>query len=190
MKLVNIGLEIRKAEKSFRFGSQELAELKLALPQMVKNVTEDEIILYSCSYGILFAVKQGNSIFSSTGERIGVKKEGQPANGEKWKLEMTDSDDDSVYIKNTFTNEYLFATEQDHQSFLGKSVSLALSPGGSEFKWIFEYQDTGFYIKNSRNSRYVVLGYIEDRYRFITTARYEEKWNTYECFLTNLLHFN
>ena len=70
---------------------------------------------------------------------------------------MTDSDK-SVYIRNTFTNEYLLATEQTRLIDSGsKMTSLASTPQGSEFEWILEYHDIRFNIINSRNCRYLSL---------------------------------
>ena len=184
MKLINEGLKIKNAQKTFGFDKLELAELKFMLPQIVQNVTEDEIILWKYGYGILHVVEQGNSIFPSTGERIGIQKTGYPANGEKWKLEMTDSDE-SVYIRNTVTNEYLFTTEHTHPKYsYSKMTSLALTPGGSEFEWIFEYhQDEGFYIRNSRNSQYLfpsgMLPENKDNF-FVVTYPAAFTWSTYK----------
>ena len=185
MKLINTGLAFRNAEKTFGLGSQqELAKLKLALPLFVKNLIQDEIILYVCNYGMLHVVEQGNLMFATSGERIGAQRNGHPANGENWKLEMTDSDDQSIYIKNTLTNEYLFTTEHNHHksSGGGKIISLALTPGGSdEFKWTFEYLDTGFRIRNSRNSKYLYTLTSENNNFFISTHPSADRWNTYKC---------
>ena len=181
MKLINIGLEIRNSEETFRLGKNELAKLKSTLSQMVKNMTKDEIILFNCKWGMLHVAEYGHSIFKSTGERIGVHKNGQPANGEIWKLKMTDSDE-SVYIWNTFTNEYLFATENKHpESPSSKMISMALTPRGSEFEWIFEYRDEGFVIRNSRNAQYLDSGYPEENNYYVHTRPAAYIWNTYKC---------
>ena len=180
MKLINIGLEIRNPGNTLGFDNQKLAELKLMLPQMVKSVTENQIILFNCNDGMFHAVKPGYSLFKS-GERIGSQKTGQPANGARWRLEMTNGDG-YVYIKNMFTNEYLYTTEQKHpRSSNCKMVSLSTTPAGYEFKWYFEYMDTGFYIKNARNAQYLDDGYSENNNYHVFTREEAFRMNTYKC---------
>ena len=185
MKLVNVALEIRDTKQVFESSfEQEWFEVKSMLPQIVRNFTKDEIILFACSYGTLFTVKQGSKIFKKGDERIGVLREVEPENGGKWSLERAGTDD-SVYIRNVFTNEYLSTTTKSASVSYGgsKKIALATSPGGSECNWIFKYRDPGFHIINSKNSQHLFTAGWENNYMYMMTANNWQKWDSYECII-------
>ena len=117
MKFLNLGFEIRELEKSSNISSndQELVDLKPLLPEIVKNLIFEEFNMRVCGYGALYAVQPGGSVFSTTSdhsdERIAAID--SPLSGDTWWLESTD-DEKTVYIKNIFTNEYLYITKFEH----------------------------------------------------------------------------
>ena len=183
MKLINIALEIRDAEKYFDLANQqEWADLKITIPQLIRNVTQDEIILYACNYGTLHAVKEGSRIFTKSNERIGVQISDQPTNGEKWRLETTDNPQ-SVYIRNIFTKEYLYQTNKLARETYpdSRQVFLASNLEKAEFKWILKYLNQGFYIINSRNSHYLFTEGLDNDNMHIMTTNSVDKWSTFEC---------
>ena len=180
MELITIALKIRNSEKYVEgISQQEWDDLKLMLPPIINNLTKDEINLFPCSGsdpdGILYAVKQGYTIFESTDEvRVAVRIIGQPEKGGKWSLEIADSGE-SVYIRNTFTNEYLYA--------YGRDVYLDSSPEGIAFQWTLKHFDSGFYIISLTNSNYLYASHSENNNRFIRMQKdgEEDKWNTFQC---------
>ena len=182
MKLLTVALKIRDAEKTFKSASQqEWIELKSILPQSVKNLTGDDFNLFSRPYEKLYAVKEGSKIFTFNDERVAVRIKSQPTNGEKWRLEMTDTDD-SVYIKNIFTNEYLSTTnEYAHQTYYNSNkAALASIPKGPAFKWIFKFWNPSYYIINLKNSQYLYNAVAENNnVRVFLTENSPSGWETY-----------
>ena len=177
MKFLNFAFQIRELEKSSNVSSheQELIELKPLLPEIVKNLIFGEFSMHVCYYGSLYAVQPGGSVFSKNNdndyndERIASVK--YPPSGNTWWLESTD-DENTVYIKNIFTNEYLYVTEFEHTFDPShKKISLASKPTGPEFKWLLQYTERNFYIRNlGYSSKYLFLRGSSESEKYIVTA--------------------
>ena len=184
MKLTRIGLEIRNAKKYSIIRCQELNDLQDMLPHVIRNLTLDSINFYSCSYGVLHAVKS-YTLFSNknyTDQRVAAQVSGKVPIGGKWRLELTD-DDSSVYMKNTFTNEYLYAEKSKYFSSSHRKVSLATSPSGYEFMWTLEYDGTYIRILNLEYSGENLVT-STNHYginRYIYTDKYSERWQNHLC---------
>ena len=153
MSLVNVGNQLKKQERFIEAS-------KSILPEIVKNLVWSNICLrdhFTLYDPYLYAAKEGN-IFPSPDEDQRVLTNNangtKPETGAEWKFEMTE-DDNSFYIRNVFTEEYLFVTEEFFIE-CNKCRKMALSTlkyQVPEFKWkIVPYSIKPYY--SIRNIKY------------------------------------
>jgi hypothetical protein len=144
--------------KSSPYGyTPEVTGLRKNLPDSIKNITTSNVCLKNYQRGnYIFAFDNSHFDAPVANQRIGALYGGtKPRTGAEWTIEASE-DGESVYLKNVYRGQYLYATENRfggdsryRETFFGRKEY------SDRFKWIILPPDSNanyFYVKNVKQN--------------------------------------
>ena len=158
--------------------------LKGQVPKIVRLILSHEGVCLKnmwCNYAYPYLHSNRNV---NPDHKLFVPK-GSPTVGSKWAFETDDGE--HFYIKNLYSDEYLYATDETYSTNMwAKKPQVAPKQDADNFRWILEstHSGTQFTIRNTRFhdslSIYDDIGQETDRY-FLKISSIGDPWTIEAC---------